>query len=118
MRRLHDSMLASDAMCARTQRPTPRGERRAGGAAGPERPRGASETFEKLQRNQNRIRQHPPSARWNILESETLARWHLAQHLAVAARMAMPDPPAPRPGRPAHDTYTLTTLHVHVTVRP
>ena len=71
-------MLASDAMCARTQRPTPRGERRAGGAAGPERPRGASETFEKLQRNQNRIRQHPPSARWNILESETLARWHLA----------------------------------------
>lgn len=31
----------------------------------------------KIQRNQNRIRQHPPSQRWNILESETLvaARW-------------------------------------------
>lgn len=64
------AMCASDAMCARNATANAaRRARRAGGAAGPERPRSALRHL-KIQRNQNRIRQHP---RWNILESENAA---------------------------------------------
>jgi len=113
MRRRHDSMLASDAMCARTQRPTPRGERRAGGAAGPERPRGASETFEKLQRNQNRIRQHPPSEMEHPRKSETLARWHLAVARRIGDARSAPRPGQTTPTGRKHTIHTRLQLYMY-----
>ena len=61
----------------------------------------------KTQRNQNRIRQDPPSPRWNILESEML--------LAGTWQCGRADETT---GATAHDTYTrYNNIHVHVTVR-